>query len=53
VVISGLPWMLFAPDRQRRIVDAIAATLAPDGAFSCTSAAVRSPQASHSSASSA
>jgi phosphatidylethanolamine/phosphatidyl-N-methylethanolamine N-methyltransferase len=34
VVISGLPWALFAPDRQRRIVDAVAATLAPDGAFS-------------------
>lgn len=34
VVISGLPWALFSPDRQRRIVGAVAATLAPDGAFS-------------------
>jgi phospholipid N-methyltransferase len=34
VVISGLPWALFAPDRQRRIVGATAATLAPNGAFS-------------------
>jgi phospholipid N-methyltransferase len=34
VVISGLPWALLPRDRQWQILDAVAATLAPDGAFS-------------------
>ncbi|WP_308200121.1 class I SAM-dependent methyltransferase [Kibdelosporangium philippinense] len=32
-VVSGLPWALFQPARQRRILDQIAAVLRPDGAF--------------------
>jgi phosphatidylethanolamine/phosphatidyl-N-methylethanolamine N-methyltransferase len=32
-VISGLPWSLFRPERQRRILDEVSQVLAPGGAF--------------------
>jgi phosphatidylethanolamine/phosphatidyl-N-methylethanolamine N-methyltransferase len=32
-VVSGLPWSAFAPDRARSVLDAVAASLAPHGAF--------------------
>jgi phospholipid N-methyltransferase len=32
-VVSGLPWSLFRPERQRRILDGVSAVLAPGGAF--------------------
>ncbi|WP_260478859.1 class I SAM-dependent methyltransferase [Kibdelosporangium aridum] len=32
-VVSGLPWSLFQPELQRRILDQVAAILTPDGAF--------------------
>lgn len=33
VIISGLPWALFTPDRQGRILDAVAAGLTTNGVF--------------------
>jgi phosphatidylethanolamine/phosphatidyl-N-methylethanolamine N-methyltransferase len=33
VVVSGLPWTAMAADRQRRILDAVTAALAPNGRF--------------------
>jgi phospholipid N-methyltransferase len=33
VVVSGLPWTAMTADRQRRILDAITAALAPNGRF--------------------
>ncbi|MFI6744424.1 class I SAM-dependent methyltransferase [Nonomuraea sp. NPDC050451] len=33
VVISGLPWALFAPEAQRRLMDATAEVLDPAGSF--------------------
>ncbi|TCO65042.1 class I SAM-dependent methyltransferase [Actinocrispum wychmicini] len=32
-VVSGLPWSLFRPERQRQILDHVAALLTPGGAF--------------------
>lgn len=34
-VVSGLPWSLFAEDRQRRVLTQVGQLLTPDGAF-CT-----------------
>lgn len=33
VVISGLPWAVFAADHQQAVLDAVRAVLRPDGAF--------------------
>jgi phosphatidylethanolamine/phosphatidyl-N-methylethanolamine N-methyltransferase len=33
VVVSGLPWTAMTADRQRRILDAVTAALAPNGRF--------------------
>jgi phospholipid N-methyltransferase len=33
VIVSGLPWAAFAPGRQDDLLDAVAASLAPQGAF--------------------
>jgi phosphatidylethanolamine/phosphatidyl-N-methylethanolamine N-methyltransferase len=33
VIVSGLPWAAFAPDRQDDLLDAVVASLAPQGAF--------------------
>jgi len=33
VVVSGLPWTAMTADRQQRILDAVTASLAPNGRF--------------------
>ncbi|WP_433222111.1 class I SAM-dependent methyltransferase [Dactylosporangium sp. CS-047395] len=33
VIVSGLPWAAFAETRQRGVLSAVTATLAPDGVF--------------------
>ncbi|GGM68462.1 class I SAM-dependent methyltransferase [Dactylosporangium sucinum] len=33
VIVSGLPWAAFTPDRQDDLLDAVTGTLTPDGAF--------------------
>jgi len=33
VVVSGLPWALFVPDRQRSILDGVIGSLCPDGSY--------------------